>query len=139
MPVNLAGPRAVLARELMRDSCTLQPLGGSAVLSACGLVDPRRTPDAATRRGEAQLQARGAVVFRLPYTAPDLPLGSTIVYGDRLYAVVDPGLPVHTGTLARYVGCEDAGAYEAAPSPGGDEAGMGTGMEWPFTYEGGEW
>lgn len=109
MARSLARPRKVVEKQLMRDTCTLQPLGGSVVSSICGIADPKRTPDQPLDRGGqgGQLQVKGTIAFRLPVNAPAMPLGSTIVYGGRTYAVVDPGAPIHSLMLARYVGCEE--------------------------------
>lgn len=112
MSLDLTGERADLQTLLMPGTCTLTPYGATAVSSACGIVDPSRTPSQPLRRGGegSQLQPKASVVFRLPYAAPDLPLGSTIVYSGKTYAVVDPGMPQHGMMLARYVGCEEVPA-----------------------------
>lgn len=93
--------------KIRPDTCTVTPFGGSASSQACGFIDPRRAPEQPLGRAEAQLTVRGQVAFNLPTTAPDLPLGSTIVYGGRTWAVVDPGPPVHGRMLSRYVGCDE--------------------------------
>lgn len=100
--------RKNVQKQLMRDTCTLRPLGGAEISSVCGVVDPKRTPDQPLERAErAQLQIRGSIVFRLPVSTPDMPLGSGVTYGGRGYTVVDPGAPVHSLMLARYIGCEE--------------------------------
>lgn len=124
MALDLTGPRRAIQAYLMPDTCviltpaapTRTETGAQAhrrmteTTTACGVVDPRRTPDALIDRAGAQVQVRGQLIFRLPHDAPAVDVGAQIRYGGRRYAVVDPGPPSHGLTLARYVGVEEVPA-----------------------------
>lgn len=134
--MNLTRTRATVQRTLMPDTCAILTPGTATRTStggvtpgadtsstvACGVIDPRRSPAQPESRGEAQLQIRGELIFRLPWSTATLALGQRITYGGRTYAVVDPGPPAHGLALARYVGVEEV-AHVSAPSTASDSFG----------------